>query len=845
MSRFLCLLRNETRERPARAQAWLELATGAHAKTLELSLLRALCAQRTGDPCLAIARFLSANQAFPGRTVLLGGLARALDDIGLYEAALDQWLRLAADDPRLAEPLNRSLALIERLGLTDLPSAQRLYNAQLPHLRTRQIHALHRAIRALSNTPGVVGAVWLDGPALKGWVLDKVFPTRSIDISVSLNGHPIAGITAKERFPVGRAFCLALSAPTGDSGVIIDVLADGVTRLPGAPLRVGSAPPAWLARPPDDLSLRPGRGVDVVVPVYRDRTCVARCLESMLASRPLNQTNFRLVLVNDCSPESGMEPWLRARALDAKGIYLRTPRNLGFIGAINLAMDVCRNRDMVWLNSDTLVAGDWLDRLRAAAQSASNIASVTPLSNNAQLFSYPRAMRDNPMPDAAGTADLHRLAGMANGGDYPSVPTGVGFCLYLKAEALAAAGPLDDRAYMLGYAEEIDYCLRLSAAGWRHLCAADVYVAHQGGTSFQGDKTRLAKDNDLVIQQRYPLGRASLGAFQRGDPLVHARARMERLWLARNNRWDGLFLLSFGARRRYYVHDFLQRRQRAGARDLQLCSVLDQDGLLIRFEGVLDFPPFNLRFQLPRQQADLARELLALRIDERITVFHDRDFPPVLFDLAAGMPQSVEVICLDESLERNRSERARLPENHVLRGHSRYRLARWNRDQHRRSVPIQLNQEPETRRSTPTSRPGHAWVAVLGQSTRPVDQQCLLALVRLHQSHARWLVVGKVIDVPALLSTSRCECLSKPSIEDLLDHLSWIGCKCVLNLSHNPGPDPSAFLVSRRLSLPYIGFLRGDGVAYLKEPETLGLHVGTTVEEIFETVLSALGIRDR
>lgn len=209
------------------------------------------------------------------------------------------------------------------------------------------------------------------------------------------------------------------------------------------------------------------------------------------------------------------------------------------------------------------------------------------------------------------------------------------------------------------------------------------------------------------------------------------------------------------------------------------------------------------------------------------------------------MPQSVGVICLDESLERNRSGRTRLPENHVLCGHSRYRLARWNRDHNWQSVPIQLDQELGTWWSTPASDQGPAWVAVLGQSTRPVDQRCLLALVRLHQPHARWLAVGKVIDAPALLSTSRCECLPKPSPEDLLDHLSWIGCQCVLNLSHNPGPDPSAFLVSRRLGLPYIGFLRGDGAAYLKEPETLGIRVGATVEEIFESVLSALGIRDR
>ena len=46
-------------------------------------------------------------------------------------------------------------------------------------------------------------------------------------------------------------------------------------------------------------------------------------------------------------------------------------------------------RDVILLNSDTLVPG--LDRrLSAAAYSAADIGTATPLSNDATVFSYPR-----------------------------------------------------------------------------------------------------------------------------------------------------------------------------------------------------------------------------------------------------------------------------------------------------------------------------------------------------------------------------------------------------------------------------------------------------------------------
>ena len=58
---------------------------------------------------------------------------------------------------------------------------------------------------------------------------------------------------------------------------------------------------------------------------------------------------------------------------------LRNEKNLGFVGSVNRALALHSSHDIVLLNSDTLVFGDWLQRLSAAAYSASRVGTVTPL----------------------------------------------------------------------------------------------------------------------------------------------------------------------------------------------------------------------------------------------------------------------------------------------------------------------------------------------------------------------------------------------------------------------------------------------------------------------------------
>ena len=91
---------------------------------------------------------------------------------------------------------------------------------------------------------------------------------------------------------------------------------------------------------------------------------------------------------NDGSPEPDpvkLEAFAASGAID----LLRNEQNQGFPAAVNRALAHCTGHDVVLLNADAVVSGDWLARLRRAAYGARDIGTVTPLANAGSIASYP------------------------------------------------------------------------------------------------------------------------------------------------------------------------------------------------------------------------------------------------------------------------------------------------------------------------------------------------------------------------------------------------------------------------------------------------------------------------
>lgn len=266
--------------------------------------------------------------------------------------------------------------------------------------------------------------------------------------------------------------------------------------------------------------------VDVIVPVYKGLEDTRLCVESVLASKCV--TPWRLVLVNDASPQPEVTAWLREVAgRDERILLLENQENLGFVATVNRGMAVSDQHDVLLLNSDTEVANDWLDRLRKAAYSDARVASVTPFSNNATICSYPRFCAPNELPPHCDTASLDALFAATNAGQVVDVPTGVGFCMYIRRDCLDAIGLFDVKNFGKGYGEENDFCQRAADAGWRSLHALDTFVLHTGGVSFGDSKSQRERDAVEKLRRLHPSYDGIVHAFVAADPARGARLAVD------------------------------------------------------------------------------------------------------------------------------------------------------------------------------------------------------------------------------------------------------------------------------------------------------------------------------
>lgn len=274
--------------------------------------------------------------------------------------------------------------------------------------------------------------------------------------------------------------------------------------------------------------------IDVVIPVYKGRTETLRCILSALDA-PV-RVPFSVQVIDDASPDPELVEDLRR--LSGRGLFtLHTnAANQGFVRSANRGMGLNQGRDVVLLNSDAEVFGDWLDRLHVAAYRHPRTGTVTPLSNNATICSYPRTLQDNHFPLEIEFAEIDQLAKVHNAGIEVEAPTGHGFCLYLRRDCLSDVGTFDEQGFGMGYGEENDLCQRAMRRGWRNIIAADVYVRHLGSASFQDERPARLRTALAEIARRYPSYHADIGRFCALDPLAPARRTLDLQRLRRQVR---------------------------------------------------------------------------------------------------------------------------------------------------------------------------------------------------------------------------------------------------------------------------------------------------------------------
>ena len=320
-------------------------------------------------------------------------------------------------------------------------------------------------------------------------------------------------------------------APSRAAGKLVRFLAPGLMERRELRIRQDVRFESAIYRPeeflpanprPLSIAARRRRRVTVIVPVYRGVDDTRACLESVL--RAGREADQRLVIVDDASPEPALRDYVDALADRDGVVVLRNAANVGFVESVNRGMREAEPDDVVLLNSDTIVADGWLDRLVAQARSGERVGTVTPFSNNATICSYPDLRGMPVLPPGETVETLAQAFAAANRGRAVEVPTAVGFCMYVTRECLKQVGPFDAEAFGRGYGEENDFCLRATKRGWRHLLAADTFVWHRGEVSFGAQAGAQKAAAMEVLKRRYPCYLDQVAAWVRDDPARPYRA---------------------------------------------------------------------------------------------------------------------------------------------------------------------------------------------------------------------------------------------------------------------------------------------------------------------------------
>lgn len=282
------------------------------------------------------------------------------------------------------------------------------------------------------------------------------------------------------------------------------------------------------------------RAVDIIIPVYGNFEDARRAIDAALSAR--NQTPAHLVVINDASPQTDAPAFFASLPADRLTL-LENPKNLGFVATVNRGMRLNDDRDVVLLNSDTMVFDGWLDRMVAAAATFPRVATVTPMSNAATILSYPEWLVDHAAPLEIGWRELdalcERLAAPPQ-----QIPTGVGFCMLIRREAILEVGLFDAETFGQGYGEENDFCLRASREGFVNLAAPNVFVWHRGGGSFGPARAAKCANAQRLIEERHPGYAGLIQRYIAGAPMRATWAALDALRLRSSARRK---MLVFGA----------------------------------------------------------------------------------------------------------------------------------------------------------------------------------------------------------------------------------------------------------------------------------------------------------
>ncbi|TLS71834.1 glycosyltransferase [Aliarcobacter thereius] len=264
----------------------------------------------------------------------------------------------------------------------------------------------------------------------------------------------------------------------------------------------------------------------IIIPVYDDLVGLRRNVERVVKYREDNN-NYDIVLIWDCGPNIETLEYCR-EAQEKYGIDLIENKvNIGFSGTVNKGILKYKTHDVIVHNSDTIVHSDWAIRMQKSAYVDEEIGSVNPLSNNATLNNVPFP-NGIPFPkepiefveyiDSIAKKELKVAV---------EAPVSHGFCVFIKRSIIDIIGLFDEQKFGKGHSEDNEYSMRIRSKGFKCITTTNVFVGHDGGTSFKEDSEPWKNNGRKIMREEFPNYFDEIRLFFHNDPISKERKVLE------------------------------------------------------------------------------------------------------------------------------------------------------------------------------------------------------------------------------------------------------------------------------------------------------------------------------
>jgi GT2 family glycosyltransferase len=237
--------------------------------------------------------------------------------------------------------------------------------------------------------------------------------------------------------------------------------------------------------------------VSIIVVNYNGAAHLQRCVSALLADE---YPSRELLIVDNASTDASASILADLGRVHPQIILLRSSQNLGYAGAVNLALGTARGEYVAVLNMDTFASQGWLEPLIAFLEDHPQAGAVNPLV----------ALADGKRVNAMGQ-DVHvtglgfnRCLGQPIGaaGTKPTVVSGIhGAAFVVRRTLLDRLGGMDETGFL--YHEDVNLSWALRVMGFTLYCVPESVVCHDYFLAMYPAKLHLLERNRLALLLEY------------------------------------------------------------------------------------------------------------------------------------------------------------------------------------------------------------------------------------------------------------------------------------------------------------------------------------------------------